>query len=204
MEKRLIPSPRSLADVDIRSRETIGRGWGKLERFTFRHRRFDGGWSDLVTRDMYTIGEVAMVIPYDPALDAVLLIEQFRACGLVWGEATWLFEAVAGIIDAGETPVEVARREALEEAGCTIADPILITTAYSSPGGYGERSHIYVAKADLSGVGGIHGLAHEHEDIRATVVPLAEALAATGDGRIRDAKTFLMIQWLAENKSKIT
>lgn len=203
METRLIPTPRTLADVDIRSRELIGRGWGKLERFSFRHRRFDGGWSDLVTRDMYTIGEVAMVIPYDPALDAVLLIEQFRACGLVWGEATWLFEAVAGIVDAGETPAEVARREALEEANCAIADPILITTAYSSPGGYGERTHIYAAKADLAGVGGIHGLAHEHEDIRAVVVPLAEALAATADGRIRDAKTFLMIQWLAANKSKV-
>lgn len=203
METRLIPTPRTLADVDIRSRELIGRGWGKLERFSFRHRRFDGAWSDIVTRDMYTIGEVAMVIPYDPALDAVLLIEQFRACGLVWGEATWLFEAVAGIVDAGETPAEVARREALEEANCAIADPILITTAYSSPGGYGERSHIYAAKADLAGVGGIHGLAHEHEDIRAVVVPLAEALAATADGRIRDAKTFLMIQWLAANKSKV-
>lgn len=204
MEDRLIPTSRSLADVDIESRELIGRGWGRLERFSFRHRRFDGGWSDLVTRDMYTIGEVAMVIPYDPALDAVLLIEQFRACGLVWGEATWLFEAVAGIVDPGETPAEVARREALEEANCAIADPVLITTAYSSPGGYGERTHIYAAKADLSGIGGIHGLAHEHEDIRAVVVPLAEALAATADGRIRDAKTFLMIQWLAENKTKMT
>lgn len=204
MEDRLIPTSRSLADVDIASRELIGRGWGRLERFSFRHRRFDGGWSDLVTRDMYTIGEVAMVIPYDPALDAVLLIEQFRACGLVWGEATWLFEAVAGIVDPGETPPEVAKREALEEANCAIADPILITTAYSSPGGYGERTHIYAAKADLSGVGGIHGLAHEHEDIRAVVVPLAEALAATADGRIRDAKTFLMIQWLVANKAKMT
>ncbi len=203
METRLISTPRTLADVDIRTRELIGRGWGKLERFSFRHRRFDGAWSDIVTRDMYTIGEVAMVIPYDPALDAVLLIEQFRACGLVWGEATWLFEAVAGIVDAGEAPAEVARREALEEANCAIAEPVLITTAYSSPGGYGERTHIYAAKADLAGVGGIHGLAHEHEDIRAVVVPLAEALAATADGRIRDAKTFLMIQWLAANKSKV-
>ena len=101
MDKRLVPTPRSLADVDLRSREIIGRGWGKLERLVFRHRRFDGGWSDEVTRDMYTIGEVAMVLPYDPGLDAVLLIEQFRACGLVWGEATWLFEAVAGIVDEG-------------------------------------------------------------------------------------------------------
>lgn len=204
MDKRLIPTPRSLADVDLRSREVIGHGWGKLERLVFRHRRFDGGWSDEVTRDIYTIGEVAMVLPYDPRLDAVLLIEQFRACGLVWGEATWLFEAVAGIVDDGETPAKVAAREAREEAGCEIGAPHPISTVWSSPGGYGERTHLYAASTDLSCVGGVHGLAHEHEDIRAVVVPLAEAYAATGDGRIADAKTTLMIQWLMLNKSQLT
>jgi len=204
MEDRLIPTPRTLDDVEIRSRETIGQGWGKLERFTFRHRRFDGTWSDVVTRDMYTIAEVAMVIPYDPALDAVVLIEQFRTCGLVWNEATWLFEAVAGIVDPGETPPQVAKREAMEEADCAIGEPVLIGKLFSSPGGYGERTYVYAAKADLSGIGGVHGLAHEHEDIRAVVVPLAEALRATEDGRIRDAKTFLMIQWLAANRAQFT
>ncbi|PKQ03850.1 MAG: ADP-ribose diphosphatase [Alphaproteobacteria bacterium HGW-Alphaproteobacteria-11] len=203
MENRLIPTPRSLADVDLRSRDIIGRGWGKLERLVFRHRRFDGGWSDEVTRDMYTIGEVAMVLPYDPRLDAVLLIEQFRACGLVWGEATWLFEAVAGIVDDGETPAGVAIREAREEAGCKIGTPHPISTVWSSPGGYGERTYLYAAPTDLAGVGGIHGLAHEHEDIRAVVVPLADAYAATQDGRIVDAKTTLMIQWLILNKSQM-
>tara|TARA_R110002124_G_scaffold103539_1_gene252657 strand:+ start:2509 stop:3120 length:612 start_codon:yes stop_codon:yes gene_type:complete len=203
MERRLIPSPRTLDDIDIKRRDLIGQGWGKLERFTFRHRRFDDQWSEEVTRDLYTIGEVSMIIPYDPTLDAVLLVEQFRTCGLYWGEATWLFEAVAGIIDPGETPPEVAMREAMEEAACAIALPILIATVYSSPGGYGERTHMYAGRADLSAAGGIHGLAHEHEDIRAVAVPLDEAMVATADGRIRDAKTMLMIQWLAMNKSKL-
>src|SRR5690606_37352831 len=84
MESRLIPTPRSLADIDLRSREVIGRGWGKIERFIFRHRRFGGEWSREITRDVYTIAEVVNVLPYDPALDAVVLIEQFRTCGLVW------------------------------------------------------------------------------------------------------------------------
>jgi len=202
MEKRLIPTPRTLDDVKILSRELIGRGWGKLERFVFRHRRFDGEWSEEVTRDLYTIGEVSMIIPYDPKLDAVLLVEQFRTCGLYWNDATWLFEAIAGIIDPGETPPEVAQREAGEEANLKIATPVPIATVYSSPGGYGERTHMYAGSADLSTAGGLHGLAHEHEDIRAVVVPLAEALSACFDGRIRDAKTILMIQWLTANKSQ--
>lgn len=203
METRLIPTPRTLADIDIRSRELLGRGWGKLERFTFRHRRFDGAWSQVITRDLYTIAEVAMVLPYDAALDAVVIIEQFRACGLYWSEATWLFEAIAGIVDEGETPVDVAKREAREEADCAVGEPVPIATVFSSPGGYGERTHMFAAAADLSRIGGVHGLVEEHEDIRAVVVPLAEAYAAAMDGRIRDAKTILMIQWLTTNKYKL-
>lgn len=203
MESRLVPTPRSLADVEIRSRDIIGKGWGKLERFVFRHRRFDGEWSEEVTRDVYTIAEVVNVLPFDTKRDAVVLIEQFRTCGLVWGEATWLFEAVAGIREKGEEPEEVARREAEEEAGCKVVKVHPVTTVWSSPGGYGERAHLFVGEADLAGIGGIHGLAHEHEDIRAVVVPLAEAHAAVLDGRIRDTKTILLIQWLMLNKKHI-
>lgn len=203
MESRLVPTPRSLADIDLRTRDIIGRGWGKLERFVFRHKRFDGEWSDEITRDVYTIAEVVNVLPYDPALDAVVLIEQFRTCGLVWGEATWLFETVAGIRDDGEEPEDVARREAVEEAECELKTLYPVSTVWSSPGGYGERAHLFVGAASLAGVGGIHGLAHEHEDIRAVVVPLAEAYAATQDGRIQDTKTIVLVQWLMLNKSQI-
>jgi ADP-ribose pyrophosphatase len=203
MESRLIPTPRSLADIDLRSREVIGRGWGKIERFIFRHRRFDGEWSREITRDVYTIAEVVNVLPYDPALDAVVLIEQFRTCGLVWGEATWLFEAVAGIRDEGETPEEVARREAEEEAGCSVTSVHPVTSVWSSPGGYGERAHLFIGMGDFSSVGGLHGLAEEDEDIRAVLVSLAEAHAAIQDGRIVDAKTILLIQWLMLNRQNL-
>ncbi|MBI1262466.1 MAG: NUDIX domain-containing protein [Rhizobiales bacterium] len=203
MEKKLIPTPRSMDDINVISCEELGRGWGVLQRYQFRHRRFDGDWSDVVTRDIYYIGEVSMVIPYDPRQDAVLLIEQFRTCGLIHHEPTWLVEVIAGMIDQGETPEGVAKREALEEAGCEIGEPVLITRAYSSPGGYGERSYMFAAPTDLTGMGGFHGLAHEHEDIRAVVVPLEDAYAATQDGRIEDAKTMLMIQWLVLNKAKL-
>lgn len=203
MEPRLVPTPRSLADIELKTREIIGRGWGRIERFVFRHKRFDGTWSEDVTRDVYTIAEVVNVLPWDPKLGAVVLIEQFRTCGLVWDEATWLFEAVAGIREEGEAPEDVARREAEEEAGCRIERLHPVSTVWSSPGGYGERATLFIGEADLSNVGGIHGLAHEHEDIRAVVVLLAEALQATKDGRITDTKTILLIQWLALNSKDI-
>jgi ADP-ribose pyrophosphatase len=200
MKDKLIQTARTLADVDIISREQIGRGWGKLERLKLRHRRFDNEWSEEMERDVYTIGESINLIPYDPKLDAVLLIEQFRPCGLIWGEATWLIEGIAGMIGAGESPADVAKREAVEEADCVIEEPHPISLVYTSPGGYGERAHLFAARADLSKAGGVHGLAEEHEDIRVLVAPLSEAMNACDDGRIRDAKTILMLQWLARNR----
>ncbi|MDE1174339.1 MAG: NUDIX domain-containing protein [Parvibaculaceae bacterium] len=204
MESHLVPSPRTLADIDILERRTIGQGWGKLERFKLRHRRYDGAWSAPIERDLYTIAEVMVVIPYDPALDAILLVEQFRTCGLHWGEATWLVEGIAGIVEPGEDPRETARREAVEEGNCEIRDIMPIMTGYSSPGGYGERAHLFAARADLSGAGGgVHGLADEGEDIRALVVSLDEAYAAGQDGRIQDLKTVLMVQWLVLNRARL-
>jgi len=200
MKDKLVQTLRTLADVEIVSRDLIGRGWGKLERLKLRHRRFDNAWSEVMERDVYTIGESINLIPYDPKLNAVLLIEQFRPCGLIWGEATWLIEGIAGMIGAGESPAEVCKREALEEADCVIDEPHAISVLFSSPGGYGERAHLFTARADLSHAGGVHGLAEEHEDIKVLVVPLNEALSACDDGRIRDAKTIVMIQWLARHR----
>ena len=203
MTSRLTLTARSTDDIQILKRETIGEGWGQLERYHLKHRRFDESWSEAIDRDLYTIGEVAVVLVYDPKQDTVLLTEQFRTCGLRYGEATWLVEAIAGLIDGDDDPEETARREAQEEAGCDITDLVHISTYYSSPGGYGERIDLYAAAADLSEAGGIFGLAHEHEDIRAVVVPFTDALAACDDGRIIDGKTLIAVNWLARHKDKL-
>lgn len=200
MEKKLIRTDRSSTDIEVRDKSRIGQGWGDLTRYTLRHRRYDGSWSEWLERDLYTIGEVASVIVYDPALDAVLLVEQFRTCGLRYDEATWLFEAIAGMIDKNDSPESCAIREAKEESDCHISSVHRISTLYSSPGGYGERIHLFAAKADLSDIGGIHGLRVEHEDIRVVVVPLEEALTACDDCRIVDSKTIIALNWLARHK----
>ncbi|UBV41838.1 NUDIX hydrolase [Deinococcus taeanensis] len=53
-------------------------------------------------------------------------------------------EAPAGLIDAGETPEEAARRELQEEAGLD-ADMTLLTQFYSSPGFCDELLHVFEA-----------------------------------------------------------
>ncbi len=202
MSNDLTQTRRTNDDIDIIARKKLAQGWGTLERYRLRHRRYDNSWSEAIDRDLYTIGEVASVLIYDPKTDTVLLTEQFRTCGLHHGEATWLIEIVAGLIDKDATPLETARREAFEETGSKIESLTHATTIYSSPGGYGERNYLYVATADLSKAGGYFGLVQEHEDIRAFVCSFDDALAACDDGRIVDAKTIIALGWLSRHKSQ--
>ena len=58
---------------------------------------------------------------YDPNLDSVLLIEQFRV-GALSHPNPWQLEIVAGLVDGhGESLEDVAKREVLEEAGVELS-----------------------------------------------------------------------------------
>lgn len=188
-------------DVEIIARPVVYDGYGRIEEVHLRHRRHDGGWSRRIDREMMERGHVAAVMPYDPALDAVVLINQFRIGAWGGGEPDpWLLEAVAGIVEPGETFEAVARREAMEEAGCTLGALLPVCRYYASPGVLTERLHVYCGITDASGVGGIHGLDHEGEDIEALVTPLDDALADIDRGRIMDAKAIVALQWIAARR----
>jgi ADP-ribose pyrophosphatase len=114
-----------------------------------------------------------------------------------------MIEAVAGIIEPGEAPEEVVRREALEEAGCAIGAIEAIGTVMPSPGGSSEILHLYCGRVDSAGVGGLHGLAHEHEDIRAFTLPLDAALERLARGEIVNGNAVMTLQWLALNRARL-
>jgi ADP-ribose pyrophosphatase len=143
------------------------------------------------------------VLLYDPQLDSVALLEQFRVGTLPGSDSPWLYELVAGLIDTDEPIETVARREAQEEASCSIRQLEKITGYYSSPGGSSEYLHLYCGLTDLSQAGGIHGLATEGEDIRVQVVGFDEAWQWLLDGRIGNAHTLIAMQWLKLNRERL-
>ncbi len=196
-------APGAAADIDLVEKTTPYDGYFRIERYRLRHRRFGGGWTEVFEREVFERGRAAVVLPYDPARDAVVLIEQFRIGAYVAGLGPWLIEPVAGIIEPGESPEDVARREAIEEAGCEIAELEPIGTVLSSPGGCSEVSHLYCGRVDSTGVGGIHGLEYEHEDIRAFTLPAEIALARLAKGEFDNAITIMTLQWLALNRERL-
>ncbi len=194
------PSERA---VEVLEKTTPYRGFFRMDVYRLRHRTFDGGWTQVLSREVFERGHAVAVLPYDPERDRVILIEQFRIGAFAAGLDAWLLETVAGIIEAGESAEEVARREAQEEAGCHITDLAPIAEVMLSPGGCSETLSIYCGRVDSRGAGGIHGLAHEGEDIRVLVLPPEEALARVMATRGANANAIIPLQWLLLNRREL-
>lgn len=190
-------------DVEVIDRSTVFQGYFRIDRYRLRHRKHDGGWTGEVVREIFERGHAVAVLLYDPDHDTVALIEQFRPGALAAGWQPWLIEIVAGIVEKGETPEQVARREALEEAGCVVGELIPVVRYLVSPGGTSETCEILCGRVDTTHMGGLHGLDSEHEDIRVVVVPATEAIAMVGDGRMVNAAGIIALQWLALNRDDL-
>ena len=195
----------SQADVEVVEREECFRGFYKLDRLHLRHRLFAGGMGKLINRELFVRHDAVCVLPYDPQRDEVVLIEQFRVGALGKTDTPWLIELVAGLIDKeGEVnPEDVAHREGEEEAGVTFTSLWPITRYFPSPGGSTEFVHLYVGRCSTEGIGGLHGLEEEAEDIRVTVWAYEDALQAVRDGRISNAASIIALQWLALNRAEV-
>lgn len=192
----------SKQDVVLEKRETLFKGFYRVDKLHLRHRQFAGGMGPLITREMFVRHPAVGVVVYDADADAVLLIEQFRV-GALDNEYPWQMEIVAGLVEPGESLETVARRETQEEAGVVVDLMEKVMDFLPSPGGSDEHFTLFVARADLSMAGGIHGLPEEGEDIRVNVMSLNQALAAMQRGRINNAAAIIALQWLALNKARL-
>jgi len=190
-------------DVEVITRETVFKGYFRIDRYRLRHRTFAGGWSSELVREVFERGHAVVVLLYDPDRDAVALIEQFRPGAYAAGWHPWLIECVAGIIEPNEHPDDVARRETREEAGADPEAMIHVGNYLLTAGGSSETCRLYCARVDSSLITGVHGLEEEGEDIRTHVVTTDEAMAMVRDGRINNAMAVLALQWLVLDKDRI-
>ena len=179
--------------IALRDLKVLSGRYYTLRLASFDYQRGDGQWQHQ-ERESYDLGDAAMVLPYDRARGMILLIQQFRWPVFESGYRQLLIEVIAGKLD-GDTPVDCIVREAMEEAGVTIANPRLISHCFTSPGAIKERTSVFLADYDSTATrakGGGHE--HEGEDISVLEMSLDEALAMVESGEIVDMKTIMLLQ----------
>ena len=203
--QRLIWRTKVLMRVEIQRRDLPYAKYFDAEDIALRHKRFDGSMSDPMLRSVFRSADAVTVLPYDPVLDQVVLVEQFRPGAFVRGDANpWVLEPVAGRCD-GDEPVEVvAEREMVEEAGLTLLSLESIGNYYPSPGCLSEYLYSFVGVVDLSDAQtGVHGLEVENEDIRTHFLTFDAAMALVQSGEADNGPLLLSLYWLAANRARL-
>lgn len=178
----------------------------KIVDRTLKHTKFDGTMSD---DERWVVSERkggSAVLVHNIETNKFLLVEQFRPAvyfhvlkGVHVGfrRSGWVLELVAGGFGK-DSPIECAKREAMEEAGIDLDIDMLtsIPAFYLSPGITPEIIFPFYApimNKHVVGVGG--GLADENEDVRLHWISPSDARKMISTGEICDAKTINCIQW---------
>jgi len=185
-----------LKEHRILDQRIVYDGYFSIEQYRVQHTLFQGGWGAPIERELFERGCAAAVLPYDPSTDQVLLIEQFRVGAIKVYQPPWLLEVIAGILEPGEQAADLVRREAAEEAGCELRELRPIGEFLLSPGSTSEHCTLFCGRADLSGTGGVHGLAEEGENILVHVLTAEQAVALCREGGIHNAIAIIALQWL--------
>lgn len=187
---------------EIVARKVVYDGFFKMLKFRVKHALYQGGMCEPYTREVLERGHAVAVLLHDKNRDEIVLIEQFRI-GAINDDKPWMVELVAGIVEAGEVPEEVARREAMEECGAEVGELSLISEYYNSAGGSTETTTLFYAEIDATDVEGIHGLDHENEDIKVIKVSSDEFIQQLDANQFRSGSLVMAGYWFKTHVNRL-
>lgn len=186
--------------VKITETEVLSDNCYLLNKITFDYLRNDGEWQTQI-RESYDRGNGAAVFMYNKETKNIVLIRQFRLPSYLNGNKDGLLiETCAGLLDADD-PETCIKKEILEETGYKIGTVTKVFEAFMTPGAVTEQIHYFIAEYtdDMkSNLGG--GLVSEQEDIEVLEMPFTKAVELLNQGKIKDAKTMLLIQYAIIHK----
>ena len=190
-------------DVEILDESVLSEHFFTLKQYKVTHSSFLDGDCPPVLRERLEGKTAVSILLFDPREDAIVCVEQFRIGLMGVADRSWSIETVSGFCDvAHEKPQEVAAREVTEETGCELQDLIEVGEFFVSPGGSTERITVFVGCVDSSKVSGVHGLAHEGEEIRPLVIPRETAVSQLFE-ELNSTSIIIALQWLQLNLDKL-
>lgn len=177
----------------------LSEDWATLQKVKFEYLNKDNNW-EKQTREVYDRGNGAVVLLYNLERQTVVLTEQFRmATYLNKNENGMMIEACAGMLDEND-PETAIKKEIEEETGYQLDKVEKIFECYMSPGAVTEILHFFIApyseKEKVSEGGGAE---EETENIRVLEHTFPETLEMIKTGKIKDAKTILLLQYAQIN-----
>jgi GDP-mannose pyrophosphatase NudK len=182
--------------IKILETRILSDNWYILKKVTYSIQKKDGSFQTQ-NREAYDRGNGATILLYNKVQQTVILTRQFRLPTFINGNSTgMLIEACAGLLDR-DNPEDCIRRETEEETGYTITHVKKIFEAYMSPGSVTELLHFFVAEYApemKKHKGG--GIEEEQEDIEVVEIPFKKAIEMMGNGKIMDAKTIMLLQYV--------
>lgn len=188
--------PAKHAEMRIIDSKVLSDDWYLLKKYTFELKRRDGEWQRQ-SREVYDRGNGAVILLYNRSRQTVILTRQFRFPVYVNQHPGLLLEAPAGLLDNLD-PEKRIKAEAEEETGYQVEQVEKVFEAFMSPGSVTEKLYFFIAEyrdEHLSGGGG--GIKEEGEDIEVVEMEFQQAMAAIDNGEIADAKTIMLLQYLA-------
>ena len=71
-------APPTAEAVETLEVSTPFEGYFRIDRYRLKHRLYEGGWTNVLTRDVFEQGHASAVVLYDPKADELVFVEQFR------------------------------------------------------------------------------------------------------------------------------
>lgn len=197
-----LPAPPATDRVEVQQRRHGHAGFFNMDLVRLRGPRFDGSLGPAIDREVFVGVDAALVLPYDPVSDQVAVVEQLRLGPHLRGDPRpWTLEPVAGLVDAGETPEQAARRETAEETGLALSRLLQIPGGYASPGYSTDHFHCFLGLTDIpEGEAWHSGKPDENEDIRVHRLGFETAIGMTESGEISVVPLIAMLYWLARHR----
>jgi len=184
----------SNSKVKINKIENLSSNWYKLDKIDFEYQLKNGSWQNQL-RECYDRGDGAAILLYNSIQKTVILTKQFRMPSYLNGNSDgMMIEVCAGLLDADD-PLTCIKKEAEEETGYQIKNPVKLFEIFSTPGAVTEKIHYFIAEYSHEmkiGEGG--GLEEETEEIEVLEMDFDKALSMISTGEICDAKTIILLQ----------
>ncbi len=190
-------------DIKILQEKVVFNGFYPVKEITFQQKLFNGTISEPIKRELVLHKKSVVILAYNPELDSVILVEQFRIGAYKnSSHSPWLYELIAGMIDANEDAEDAVQREAMEEAGISFTEIQHIFDILDSPGGSNEKLYFYLGITH-DAPNGIYGVAQEDENIKVHTMPLDEAYQLLTAGKISNGAAVIGLQWLMLHRNTL-